>query len=109
MPPARNPLRREEEQARFEERLSRQAVLLKQDFPLPDGLAAAGLFDDPAGALFDDPAGPLLEVVVGPGDPNEPDAALATVPGPAVVTEIDGSGRLFGELGGGGGAQPDGP
>jgi hypothetical protein len=104
VPPARNPLRREEEQARFEERLSRQAVLLKQDFPLPDGLAAAGLFDDPAGALFDDPAGPLLEVVVGPGDPNEPDAALATVPGPAVVTEIDGSGRLFGELGGGGDA-----
>ncbi len=109
VPPARNPLRREEEQARFEERLSRQAVLLKQDFPLPDGLAAAGLFDDPAGALFDDPAGPLFEVAVGLADPTEPDAALGTVPGPAVISEIDGSGRLFGERGGGGDAQAQAP
>lgn len=96
-PPARAPLRTEEH-ARFEERVSRQAVLLKQDFPLPDGLAVAGLFDDPAGALFDDPAGPLPEVTVGPADPTEPDAALGTVPGAAVNLEVGGSGRLFGEF-----------
>ena len=95
--PARAPLRTEEEHARFEERVSRQAVLLKQDFPLPDGLSAARLFDDPAGALFDDPAGPLPEMTVGPADPTEPDAVLGTVPG-AVTLEVGGSGRLFGEF-----------
>ena len=35
----RTPLQEEQVQARLEERVTRQAALLKQDFPLTDGLA----------------------------------------------------------------------
>ena len=58
----RTPLQEEQVQARLEERVTRQAALLKQDFPLPDGLAIGELFNDPAGALFDDSAGALFEI-----------------------------------------------